>query len=178
MIWYEPPHDKTNRMILRPAKTQISLGIRPVWSEFSLCVQWVAKDPIVPYADSEDSDQTGRMPRLVWIIAGRLCHFVVFCLFLTWGGWYNQFRRHASRCGVRSVSSTSNNTPTSVFFTPANSRAAVVIPPKLVPAQWSGFTLAPDGARRKALSVVEESVTWPPRMDDRSFRMQRGQNDV
>ena len=27
---YEPPHDKTNKMNLRPAKTQISLGIRPV----------------------------------------------------------------------------------------------------------------------------------------------------
>ena len=30
---------------LCPAKTQISLGIRPVWSESSLCAQWVAKDP-------------------------------------------------------------------------------------------------------------------------------------
>ena len=30
---------------VRPAKTQISLGIRPVWSESSLCAQWVAKDP-------------------------------------------------------------------------------------------------------------------------------------
>ena len=26
----EPPHDKTNKMSVRPAKTQISLGIRPV----------------------------------------------------------------------------------------------------------------------------------------------------
>ena len=26
----EPPHDKTNRVVVRPAKTQISLGIRPV----------------------------------------------------------------------------------------------------------------------------------------------------
>ena len=39
---YEPPHDKTNKMTVPPAKTQISLGIRPVWSESSLCVQWVA----------------------------------------------------------------------------------------------------------------------------------------
>ena len=28
-----------------PAKTQIRLGICPVWSESSLCAQWVAKDP-------------------------------------------------------------------------------------------------------------------------------------
>ena len=27
---FEPPHDKTNKMTVRPAKTQISLGIRPV----------------------------------------------------------------------------------------------------------------------------------------------------
>ena len=26
----EPPHDKTNKVAVRPAKTQISLGIRPV----------------------------------------------------------------------------------------------------------------------------------------------------
>ena len=31
-------------MSVRPAKTQISLGIRLVWSESSLCAQWVAKD--------------------------------------------------------------------------------------------------------------------------------------
>ena len=34
--WYEPRYDKTNKMSVRPAKTQISLGIRPVWAESSL----------------------------------------------------------------------------------------------------------------------------------------------
>ena len=58
-----------------PAKTQISLGI---WSESSLCAQWVAKDPSFLHADSEDSDQTGRMPRLIWVFAGRTYHFVGF----------------------------------------------------------------------------------------------------
>ena len=33
----EPHHDKTNKMSVRPAKTQISLGIHPVWSESSVC---------------------------------------------------------------------------------------------------------------------------------------------
>ena len=28
-----PPRDKTNKMSVRPAKTQISLGIHPAWSE-------------------------------------------------------------------------------------------------------------------------------------------------
>ena len=53
-LWYEPSHDKTNKMTVRPAKTQISLGIRPVWSESSLCAQWVAKDPSFLHADCED----------------------------------------------------------------------------------------------------------------------------
>ena len=35
--WCEPRHDKTNNVAVRPAKIQISLGIRPVWSESSLC---------------------------------------------------------------------------------------------------------------------------------------------
>ena len=39
---------------VHPAKTQISMGIRPVWSESSLCTQWVAKGPWFLHADSED----------------------------------------------------------------------------------------------------------------------------
>ena len=30
ILEYERPHDKTNKMTVRPAKTQIILGIRPV----------------------------------------------------------------------------------------------------------------------------------------------------
>ena len=62
----------------RPAKTQISLDIRPVWSQSSLCAQWVAKDPSFLHVDSEDSEQTERMPRLLWVFAGRTCHSVGF----------------------------------------------------------------------------------------------------
>ena len=65
------PHDKTNKMSVCPAKTQYSLGIRPVWSESLACAQWVAKDPRFLYVDSEDSVQTERMPRLIWVFAGR-----------------------------------------------------------------------------------------------------------
>ena len=77
---YETPHDKTNKMTVRPAKTQISLGIRPVWSESSLCTQWVAKDRRFFHADSEDSDQTGRMPRLIWVFTGRTLILLVLRL--------------------------------------------------------------------------------------------------
>ena len=67
-----PRHDKTNKVTVRPAMTQISLGIRPVWSDSSLCTQWVAKDSRFLHADCEDSDQTGRMPRQI--------HFVGFVM--------------------------------------------------------------------------------------------------
>ena len=52
-----------------PAKIQISLGIRPVRSESSLC-DILAKAPNFLQADSEDSDQAGRMPG-------------IFCFFVT-----------------------------------------------------------------------------------------------
>ena len=75
---YEPPHDKPTKWHVRSAKTQFSLGIRPVWSESSLCAQWVAKDLSFLHADSEDSGQTGRMPKLIRVFAGRTCYFVGF----------------------------------------------------------------------------------------------------
>ena len=33
--------------------------------EYSLCIQWTAKDPRFLHGDSDDSDQTGQMPRLI-----------------------------------------------------------------------------------------------------------------
>ena len=69
---------KPTKWSVHPAKTQISLGIHPVWSESLLWARWVAKDPRFPHADSEDSDQTGRMPRLIWVFAGHTFHFVGF----------------------------------------------------------------------------------------------------
>ena len=69
-----PRHNKTNKMSVRPAKTQISL--RSGWSESSLCSPLVAKDPSFLHADSEDSDQSGRMPRSESMLgAHSLCWF-------------------------------------------------------------------------------------------------------
>ena len=53
--------DRTTKWHVRPTKTQISMGIRPVLAESSLCAEWVAKGLSFLHADSEDSDQTGRM---------------------------------------------------------------------------------------------------------------------
>ena len=79
---FELRHDKTNNVAVRPAKTQISLGICPLWSESSLDDLLIAKDRIYLHADSEDSDQTGRMPRLIWVFIGR----IVILLVLSRGG--------------------------------------------------------------------------------------------
>ena len=49
-------------------------------SESSLCAQWVAKDPSILHADSEDSDQTWRMPRLIWVFAGCIHQFLGFVM--------------------------------------------------------------------------------------------------
>ena len=68
---YEPWHNKTNKVSVRPAKTQISLGIRPVWSESSLYAWRKLGSLATHLAHSEDSDQAGRMPRLIWVFAGR-----------------------------------------------------------------------------------------------------------
>ena len=44
----EPRHDKTNKMIVCPAKTQISLGIHQVWSVFAVRRKksWVLSYPL------------------------------------------------------------------------------------------------------------------------------------
>ena len=52
---------KPTKWPVRPAKTQISQGIHPVWSESSMSVLRIAKDLWLLHADSEDSDQTGRI---------------------------------------------------------------------------------------------------------------------
>ena len=75
---------KTNNMAVRPAKTQISLGIRPVWSE-SLLSAWRKSGSLATHKmHSKDSDQTGwtgRTPRLIWVLLGThsfcwFCHEV------------------------------------------------------------------------------------------------------
>ena len=78
----EPPHEKTSNVAVPPAKTQISLGIRPVWSESSLSAWRKLGSLANHWAHSIDSDQTGWMPRLIWVFAG--C--TVILLGLSWGG--------------------------------------------------------------------------------------------
>ena len=56
---------KPTKWHMHPAKTQISLDIRPVWSE-SLLSAWRNLGPLpTRKAHSKDSDKTGQMPRLI-----------------------------------------------------------------------------------------------------------------
>ena len=60
----EPQRQKTYlRGCVRPAKIQVCLRIRAVWSESSLDALWIAQDAKFLYADNEDSEQTTQMRR-------------------------------------------------------------------------------------------------------------------
>ena len=88
----KPPHDKTNKVSVHSAKTQISLGIRPVWSESSLSAWRKLGSLATHWVHSEDSDQTGRMPRLIWVFAWRTLTLLVLSCYGSgfWGrGSYN-----------------------------------------------------------------------------------------
>ena len=65
---YEPQHYKTNKMTCAPREDSDQPGHPPS--------QCVAEEPMFLHADSKDSDQTGRMSRLIWVFAARRCHFV------------------------------------------------------------------------------------------------------
>ena len=79
---FKPPHDKTSSVAVRPAKTQISLGGCPVWSAASLCAWRKVWSLATHWTHSEDSDQPGRMPRLIWVFVVRIATL----LALSWGG--------------------------------------------------------------------------------------------
>ena len=70
-VWtFEPRHDKTNKMAVHTAKTQISLGIRSVWSESSLSAWRNLGSLATHWAHSEDwSDWADA--RLIWEFAVR-----------------------------------------------------------------------------------------------------------
>ena len=77
---FEPRHDKTNKIAVRPTKTQLSLGIRPVWSESSLSAWRNLGSLATHWAHTEDTDKIWRMSRLISDFAGRtlflLCSYV------------------------------------------------------------------------------------------------------
>ena len=76
LIWTTTWQNKDNDMCAQRrlrsawATAQSDHNLRCAWRNLvSLATHW---------AHSEDSDQAGRMPRLIWVFAGRTCHFVGF----------------------------------------------------------------------------------------------------
>ena len=73
---------KPSKWHVCPAKTQINLDIRPVWSESSLSARRKLMSLATHWAHTDDSDQTGRMSRLSWVFA----RHTVILLVLSLGG--------------------------------------------------------------------------------------------
>ena len=98
----EPTHDKTNNMTVRPAKTQISLSIRPVWSESSLSALRNLGSLAMHWSQSKDSGQTGRFD--IWVFAGRTGHFPGFVVLrLKSTEWSVYPERNKSSLSIRPV---------------------------------------------------------------------------
>ena len=70
-------------------KTLISFhtNMSPIWSESSLSAWRKLGSLATHWAHSEDSDQTGQMPRLIWVFAGH----TAILLVLSRGGSYLLF---------------------------------------------------------------------------------------
>ena len=73
---------KPTKWHVRSAKTQVSLGTRPGWSEPSLSAWRKLGSLASHWAHSKNFDHTGRIPRLILVFAGR----TAILLVLSWGG--------------------------------------------------------------------------------------------
>ena len=71
---------QTNKMTCAPSKDSDQPGHPPSLIRlFHVCLKnaWV---PSYPLGAELRLDQTGRMPRLIWVFAGRTCHFLGFVM--------------------------------------------------------------------------------------------------
>ena len=73
---------KPTKWYVRPAKTQINLGIRPVWSESSLSTWGNLKSLAIIRAHSKPSEQTEWCPS--WFESSQGAKVIL--LILSWGG--------------------------------------------------------------------------------------------
>ena len=84
---------KPTKWPVRPAKTQINLGIRSVWSETSLSA-WRN----IGYLATHWTHNEDWMPRMTWVFSGRTGHFVGFVmLWLIWSP-FRSFSRSGLVC--------------------------------------------------------------------------------
>ena len=72
-------HDKTNKMACAPSKDRSAWAFAQ--SDQSSLSEWRKLGSLASHwAHSKDSDQTGRMPRLIGVFVGCTCHFVGFVM--------------------------------------------------------------------------------------------------
>ena len=69
----------------------------------SLCAQCGAKDPSFLHASSEDFDQTGRMPRLIWVFTGRTHTLFVLSCRSSCVDWYLSVPREPGRAAKQDL---------------------------------------------------------------------------
>ena len=71
---------KSTKWLCAQQRLKTDLGICPIWSESSLSAWRKLGSWATHWVPSEDSDQAGWMPRLIWVFAGWTCHFVGFIM--------------------------------------------------------------------------------------------------
>ena len=78
---------------------QISLGIRPVCLVSSLSAWRNVGSLATQWAHNEDSDQTGWIPRLIWVVAGRTHILLVLSCrgSFAWVSYLNMLLRWSTR---------------------------------------------------------------------------------
>ena len=80
-------HENLSSLMTKPTKWHV----RPGWSESSLYAWRNIGPSATHWVHSKDSDQTERMPRLIWVFAGRTCHFVRWLTCVNLVSWKSQF---------------------------------------------------------------------------------------
>ena len=78
---HEPPHDKTNKMAIAPSEdTDQPVHPPSLITESSLSAWRNIGSSATNWVHCEDSDQTERMPRLIWVFVGHKSHLVGFVM--------------------------------------------------------------------------------------------------
>ena len=79
---FEPQCQKTYLQIWAPIEDSNQPAHRAAWSESSRGAFWIANDAKFLRVQKDDSNQTARMRRLIWVYVGRPCQVRFLMLWL------------------------------------------------------------------------------------------------
>ena len=94
----EPPHDKTKKISFVSSEDSDQPGYPPKSDQSLCCPHDDSWGPWLSVQRTVKADQTGQMPRLIWILAGCTGHFVGFVM-----RWLKSFLRFGSTPSVSSI---------------------------------------------------------------------------